>query len=313
MHHLHITQTIGRTPMVELQHLSPNPNVRLFAKLEGWNPTGSIKDRIVKHMIEHAQREGRIEPGDTVIEASTGNTGIALAMIGRAMGYHSRIVMPENVYPEIPRTLGVYGADMHWVPAEDGVTGAMAIARQMADDEGCFMLDQFSNPHNARAHYVWTGPEILEDVPEVDVFVAGLGTGGTLMGTGHRLKEANPHTKVIAVEPHPGNQLQGLKSLSDGFIPPILDLSFLDGKILVRSASAFRGARTLMQHEGIFGGVSAGAVLHAGLKFAQRLDKGNIVMIFADSGWKYLETNLWSRELPAEEEAEEAMDDIIWW
>ena len=313
MHHLHITQTIGRTPRVELQHLSPNPKVRLFAKLEGWNPTGSIKDRIVKHMIEHAQREGRISPGDTVIEASTGNTGIALAMIGRAMGYHARIVMPENVYPEIPRTLGVYGADVHWVPAEDGVTGAMAVAKQMAADEGCFMLDQFSNPHNARAHYVWTGPEILEDVPEVDVFVAGLGTGGTLMGTGHRLKEANPRTKVIAVEPHPGNQLQGLKSLSDGFIPPILDLSFLDGKILVRSASAFRGARTLMQHEGIFGGVSAGAVLHAGLKFAQRLDKGNIVMIFADSGWKYLETNLWSRELPAEEEAEEAMDDIIWW
>ena len=312
MHHLNILETVGRTPMVELKNLSPKPGVHLYAKLEGWNPTGSVKDRIVKHMIQHAAREGRIAPGDTVIEASTGNTGIALAMIGRAMGYHARIVMPENVYPEIPRTLAVYGADVHWVPTADGVTGAMAVARKMAADEKCFMLDQFGNEHNARAHYIWTGPEILADVPEVDVFVAGLGTGGTLMGTGHRLKEANPRTKVIAVEPHPGNALQGLKSLADGFIPPILDLAFLDGKILVRSGHAFRAARLMMQREGVFGGVSAGAVLHAGLKFAERMDKGNIVMIFADSGWKYLETNLWSRDLPSEEH-EENLDDIIWW
>ena len=311
MHHLHVLHTIGRTPMVELRQLSPKPGVRLFAKLEGWNPTGSIKDRIVKHMLQHAERDGRIAPGDTVIEASTGNTGIALAMIGKAMGYHARIVMPENVYPEIPRALAVYGADVHWVPAEAGVTGAMAVARQMADETGGFMLDQFRNPHNVRAHYVWTGQEILEDVPHVDVLVAGLGTGGTLMGTGERLKEANPATKVIAVEPHPGNQLQGLKSLADGFIPPILDLGFLDGKILVRSGHAFRAARLLMQREGIFGGISAGAVLHAGLKFAGRMEKGNIVLVFADSGWKYLETNLWSRPLPEHEE--EDLDDIIWW
>jgi cysteine synthase B len=298
--------------MLELRHLSPKPDVHLYAKLEGWNPTGSIKDRIVKHMIQHAEREGRIVRGDTVVEASTGNTGIALAMIGRAMGYDVRIVMPENVYPEIPRALGVYGAEVHWVPAEAGVTGAMDVARKMAADERLYMLDQFCNEHNARAHYIWTGAEILADVPQVDVFVAGLGTGGTVMGTGRRLKEANPNTKVIAVEPHPGNQLQGLKSLSDGFIPPILDLAFLDGKILVRSGSAFRAARLMMQREGVFGGVSAGAVLHAALKFAHRLERGNIVMIFADSGWKYLETNLWSRELPSEEH-EEAMDDVIWW
>jgi cysteine synthase B len=298
--------------MVELRRLSPRPRVRLFAKLEGWNPTGSIKDRIVKHMIQHAEREGRLAPGDTVIEASTGNTGIALAMIGRAMGYHARIVMPENVYPEIPRALGVYGAEVHWVPAEAGVTGAMAVARKMAEDEGALMLDQFCNEHDPRAHYVWTGPEILADVPQVDVFVAGLGTGGALMGTGHRLKEANPRTKVIAVEPHPGNQLQGLKSLADGFIPPILDLAFLDGKILVRSGHAFLAARRLMEVEGVFGGISAGAVLHAGLKFAERMTGGNIVMVFADSGWKYLDTNLWSKDLPSEEQ-EEAMDDIIWW
>jgi len=312
MHHLHVLHTIGRTPMIELRRLSPKPDVHLYAKLEGWNPTGSIKDRIVKHMIQHAERDGRLVPGDTVVEASTGNTGIALAMIGRAMGYHVRVVMPENVYPEIPRALGVYGADVHWVPAADTVTGAMAVARTMAAAEGWYMLDQFCNPHNARAHYVWTGQEILEEVPEVDVFVAGLGTGGTLMGTGQRLKEADPRTKVIAVEPHPGNQLQGLKSLADGFIPPILDLGFLDGKILVRSGHAFRAARLLMQREGVFGGISTGAVLHAGLKFADRLDRGNIVMVFADSGWKYLETNLWSRDLPSEEH-EESLDDIIWW
>ncbi len=312
MHHLHVLHTIGATPMLELKRLSPKPDVHLYAKLEGWNPTGSIKDRIVKHMIQHAERDGRLVPGDTVIEASTGNTGIAVAMIGRAMGYNTHIVMPENVYPEIPRALGVYGADVHWVPAADTVTGAMDVARKMAADNGWYMLDQFCNPHNARAHYVWTGKEILDDVPEVDVFIAGLGTGGTLMGTGQRLKEANPATKVIAVEPHPGNQLQGLKSLADGFIPPILDLGFLDGKMLVRSGHAFRAARLLMQREGVFGGVSSGAVLHAGLKFAERLDRGNIVMVFADSGWKYLETNLWTRDLPSEEH-EESLDDIIWW
>ena len=312
MHHLHLVQTIGKTPMVELRRLSPNPDVRIFAKLEGWNPTGSIKDRIVRQIIQHAERDGRIVPGDTVIEASTGNTGIALAMIGRALGYNVRVVMPENVYPEIPRTLAVYGAEVHWVSAADGVTGAMAVARRMAAESCCFMLDQFCNEHNARAHYIWTGAEILEDVPQVDIFVAGLGTGGTVMGTGHRLKEANAATRVIAVEPHPGNALQGLKSLADGFIPPILDLAFLDGKILVRSGQAFRAARLLMEREGVFGGVSAGAVLHAGLRFARRIDKGNIVLIFADSGWKYLDTNLWSRELTSEED-EENLDDIIWW
>src|SRR3990172_6555336 len=311
MHHLHIIHTIGKTPMVELRHLSPNPDVRLYAKLEGWNPTGSVKDRIVKHMIQDAERDGRIAPGDTVIEASTGNTGIALAMIGRAMGYHARIVMPENVYPEIPRALAVYGAEVHWVPTEAGVTGAMDVARKMAADERAFMLDQFCNPHNARAHYVWTGHEILEDVPEVDVLVAGLGTGGPLMGTGQRLKEANPATRVIAVEPHPGNQLQGLKSLADGFIPPILDLSFLDGKILVRTSRPFRAAGELLRREAICAGVSSGAVLHAALRAVQRLDSGNVVLVFADSGWKYLGTDLWT-SVPEEGE-DEALDDIIWW
>jgi cysteine synthase B len=311
MHHLHVLETVGRTPMVELRRLSPNPGVRLFAKLEGWNPTGSVKDRIVKHMLQHAEREGRIAPGDTVIEASTGNTGIALAMIGRAMGYRARIVMPENVYPGIPRTLEVYGAEVEWVPAEAGVTGAISLARTIATEQGWFMLEQFDNPHNVRAHYVWTGAEVLEDVPEVDVLIAGLGTGGTVMGTGRRLKEVRPGMRVIAVEPHPGTQVQGLKSLADGFIPPILDLDFLDGKILVRSGQAFRAAQLLLRREGIFGGVSTGAVLHAGLRVAAKMTKGNIVMVFADSGWKYLETQLWSRDTP--EHDDEELDEIIWW
>ena len=311
MHHLQLIHAIGSTPMVELRNCSPKPDVRLFAKLEGWNPTGSVKDRIVRQMLLAAERDGRLRPGDTVIEASTGNTGIALAMIGRALGYNVHIVMPKNVFPEIPRTLAVYGAAVEWVSAEEGVPRAIEVARANAEREGWFFLDQFCSPHNIRAHYEATGPEILEDVPQVDLFVAGLGTGGTLMGAGRRLKEANPKTQVIAVEPHPGNQLQGLKSLADGFIPPILDLDLLDGKILVRSGSAFRAASEVTRREAIFAGISSGAVLHAALKATQRIDRGNVVLIFADSGWKYLGTNLWA-SAPESDESEE-LDDTIWW
>ena len=311
MHHLHLTQAIGRTPMVELRHCSPKPGVRLFAKLEGWNPTGSVKDRIVREMLLGAERDGKLAPGGTVIEASTGNTGIALAMAGRASGYDVRIVMPENVYPEIPRAIEVYGASIEWVPGEHGVKRAIEVAQEQAQRNGWFFLDQFRNPDNVRSHYETTGPEILEDIPQVDVFVAGLGTGGTLMGVGRRLKEANPNTKVIAVEPHPGNQLQGLKSLADGFIPPILDFDLLDGKILVRSQHAFRAAAELMRREAIFGGVSAGAVLHAALKVTQRIERGNVVLLFADNGWKYLDTNLWLQEFPPGDGEE--LDDTMWW
>ncbi len=311
MHHLRLVHAIGRTPMVELRNCSPKPGVRLFAKLEGWNPTGSVKDRIVREMLLAAERDGRLRPGDTVIEASTGNTGIALAMVGRALGYCVRVVMPENVFPQIPRMLAVYGAAVDWVPGDQGVRSAIEVAKQQAAANGWFFLDQFCNPNNVQAHYETTGPEILDDVPDVDVFVAGLGTGGTLMGVGRRLKEASSRTRVIAVEPHPGNQLQGLKSLADGFVPPILDLDALDGKILVRSHPAFRAAAELMRREAIFGGVSSGAVLHAALKVAQRLERGNMVLLFADSGWKYAGTNLWTSS-PEACEAEE-LDDTIWW
>lgn len=311
MHHDTILETIGRTPLVELQHCSPKPGVRLFAKLEGHNPTGSIKDRIVREMVLEAERTGRLQPGGTIIEASTGNTGIALAMVGRARGYGVRIVMPENVFTEIPRTLAAYGAEVEYVPGEKGVRRAIEIARETAARRHWFMLDQFCDPANVTAHYQGTGVEILRDLPRVDVFVAGLGTGGTLMGVGRRLKEANRETMVIAVEPHPGNQVQGLKSLADGFVPPLLDYAMLDGKILVRGHHAFRAAAELMRREGIFAGVSSGAVLHAALKIARRLEGGNVVMVFADSGWKYLPTNLWTARPEAEDT--EDLDDVIWW
>ncbi len=310
MHHLHLTQAIGETPLIELKHCSPNPDVRLFAKLEGWNPTGSVKDRIVREILAAGQAEGRLRPGDTVIEASTGNTGIALAMVGSALGYNVRIVMPENIFPEIPRAISVYGATIDWVTADEGVRVAVERARLQARDNGWFFVDQFSNPHNVLAHYNTTGREIVDELSQVDALVAGVGTGGTIMGAGRRVKEAHPDVKLIAVEPHPGNQLQGLKSLADGFIPPVLELDFLDGKILVRSTQAFRAAAELMRREAIFAGVSSGAVLHAALKYAKRLERGNMVLIFADSGWKYLDTNLWTA---TSEGDDDDLDDTIWW
>jgi cysteine synthase B len=305
-----VLSLIGNTPLVELKHLSPRPGIRLFAKLEYANPTGSVKDRIVYHMLVHAEEDGLIHPGDTIVEASTGNTGIALAMIGGMLGYNVEIVMPENVYPLIPEMLEAHGASLHRVSAQDGVKGAIELARQAAAERGWFLLDQFSNQYNVKAHYETTGPEIIRDLPDVDVFIAGLGTGGTLTGVGHRLKEANAAAKVFAIEPHPGSHVQGLKSLSDGYLPPIFDLGVLDGKILVRSSAAFRGAHMLMERESMFVGVSAGAVLHAGLRLAERMTRGNIVLLFADAGWKYLGTRLWTEPPDVDDEG---LDDILWW
>jgi cysteine synthase B len=311
MLHKDLLASVGRTPLIELCGCSPRPEIRLFAKMEGQNPTGSVKDRIAHHMVLAAEREGPLTPGDTMVVASTGNTGISLAMFGRLRGYGVRVVMPENIVPEIPQTLAAYGAGVEWVSADQGVRRALQVARELARTRGWALLDQFADPANTQAHYETTGPEILADLPQVDVFVAGVGTGGTVMGVGRRLKEANPHARAIAVEPHPGAQLQGLKSLADGFVPPILDLDLLDGKILVRSHHAFRAAAELMRREGIFAGVSSGAVLHAALKYSHRLHRANIVLLFADSGWKYLPTGLWAA--PPEPDAHEALDDTIWW
>ena len=311
MYYSNLIETIGNTPLVELKNLSPNPDVRLFAKLEGSNPTGSVKDRVALAMVEGAQREGRLAAGTSIIEASTGNTGIALAMIGRALGYPVRIVMPENVFPEIPRTVAAYGAEITWVTGELGMTRAIEIAREIAQSEGYVMIDQFSNEENVRAHYGGTASEILADLDHVDAFVAGLGTGGTLMGVGRRLKEVNSETLVVAVEPHPGNQVQGLRSLAEGFVPPLLDYNVLDGKILVRSASAFAATALIMRREAIFAGVSSGAVIHATLKILPRLRRGNVVVLFADSGWKYLNTDVWTVTTPVDEA--DNLDDVMWW
>lgn len=310
---MRLLDLVGRTPLVELHGLPVKPDVHVYAKLEGQNPSGSIKDRIVLRMLTEAQRSGRLEPGMTLVEASTGNTGIALAMIGRSVGHPVRVFVPENVFPEIGILLKVYGAEVVWTPALAGVRGAMDAARQYTSaTANCYMPDQFASEHNCRAHYESTGAEILTDLPDVDVLVAGLGTGGTIMGAGRRLKEARPAVKLVGVEPHPGSQVQGLHSLDDGYIPPILDLDLLDGKILIRTPLAFRHAVDIIGRQGIFPGLSSGAVLYGALRFARRMTRGNIVCIFADSGWKYYGTEIW--EAPSHDHADdEAAEQVIWW
>lgn len=301
--------------MVELRSLSPEPGVRLFAKLEGQNPTGSIKDRIVLRILQAARASGALVPGQRIVEASTGNTGVALAMFGRLLGHPVDICVPESVYPEIEELLQVYGARVRRVPRQAGIKTAIEVAQIVAKQEGAFLLDQFFSDENVRAHYEGTGAEILADIGAVDVFVAGMGTGGTITGCGRRLKEQNPACHVFGVEPRLGVHVQGLKSLEDGFIPPVLDETVLDGKIIVGNRHAFSHARRAMLAEGLFGGISSGAVLHAALRAASRIKRGNIVMIFADAGWKYLGTDLWSTEDhdPAIEAHEDPLDDILWW
>ncbi len=306
---------VGNTPLVELKHLSPKPGVRLFAKLEGQNPTGSIKDRIVLRILESARATGQLAPGQTVVEASTGNTGVAIAMFGRLLGHPVDVCVPESVYPEIEALLRVYGANIRWVPRQAGIKSAIEVARMVAKEEGAFLLDQFGNEENARTHYETTGAEILADVERVDVFVAGIGTGGTISGVGRRLKESNPACKVFGVEPRLGVHVQGLTSLEDGFIPPVLDEHVLDGKIIVGNRHAFSHARRAMLTEGLFGGISSGATLHAAMRAADRIERGNIVLICADGGWKYLGTDLWDAEDhdPAFEAHEDPLDDVLWW
>jgi len=301
--------------MVELASLSPRPGIRLLAKLEGQNPTGSIKDRIVRRILAHASASGALAPGQRIVEASTGNTGVALAMLGRLMGHPVTVCVPESVYPEIGALLRVYGADIRWVPRQAGIKSAIEAARTIVETEGAFLLDQFGSPQNVAAHYEGTGAEIARDAGPVDVFIAGMGTGGTITGVGRRLKEANPGCMVFGVEPRLGVHVQGLKSLEDGYIPPVLDESLLDGKIIVGNRHAFSHARRAMLAEGIFGGISSGAVLHAAMRIAGRMERGTIVMVFADAGWKYLGTDLWSvdHDDTDVEPHEDPIDDVLWW
>ena len=306
---------VGNTPLVEMKSLSPEPGVRLFAKLEAQNPTGSIKDRIVLRILQAARASGALAPGQPVVEASTGNTGVALALFGRLLGHPVDVCVPESVYPEIEALLRAFGARVRRVPRQAGIKTAVEVARAVAANEGAYLLNQFGSEENVRAHYEGTGAEILADLGSVDVLVAGMGTGGTITGAGRRLKEANPACHVLGVEPRLGVHVQGLKSLEDGFIPPVLDESVLDGKIIVGNRHAFSHARRAMLAEGIFGGISSGAVLHAAMRAASRIKRGNVVMIFADGGWKYLGTDLWSADDhdPAIEAHEDPLDDVLWW
>ena len=282
--------------------------MRIFAKLEGHNPTGSVKDRIARSMIEQAELACQLKPGMTILEPTSGNTGISLAMIAGRKGYKVRVVMPANVSDERTRLLNIFGAEIVYSPASEGTNGSIVMAQQLArEDPSLFMLYQYGNPANPLAHYETTGPEIVEALPEVDVFVAGLGTGGTLMGTGRRLREHNPNVKVVAAEPYQGELVAGLRSLDDGFIPPVLNLEELDYKIMVTTEDSFAATQRLARDEGVFAGVSCGAVAHAALRYGQRLDHGNIVCLLADGGWKYLSSELWTKGYDASAEKK------FWW
>jgi cysteine synthase len=306
-----LLDAIGNTPLVELQNLSPSPEVRFFAKLEGYNPTGSVKDRIAKFMVESAERDGILNPGQKLLEPTSGNTGISLAFVAKLKGYKLTVVLPDNAGDERTNLLRSYGAEIIYSPGLKGTNGSIEVAQEVAArDPSYVMLYQYGNDANPRAHYETTGPEILRDLPGTDVFVAGLGTGGTLSGTGRYLKSMKPSVKVIAAAPHPGDLVQGLRSLEEGFIPPVFDPTVLDGRIVVDSANSFAGTKDLLEKEGIFAGISAGAVLRTAQKYAARMERGNVVLLFADGGWKYLSTNLWARDysdLPKD------IDSKVWW
>jgi len=300
---------VGHTPLVELQRLSP-PGVRIYAKLEGQNPTGSIKDRVAKAMIEAAEASGELEPGRELLEPTSGNTGISLAFIARLKGYKLTCVMPENATEERKRLLRLYGAKIVDSPAAEGSNGAVRVALEMAERNHRFYMPfQYANEANPRAHYEGTGAEIAETLDRVDLLVAGLGTGGTLMGAGERLREAFPDVVVAAAEPLPGDPVMGLRSLDDGYVPPILDVTKLDRKLLVSNAESAAGVRALLEREGIFAGVSSGAVVHVAQRLAAEADEGAVaVCILADGGWKYLSADFWDAPDP-----DSSMESGHWW
>ena len=308
-----ILDAIGNTPMVHLPRLSPKPGVNLYAKLEGQNPTGSVKDRIARHMILAAEASGALTLDKTILEPTSGNTGISLAMVARAKGYKLICVLPDNVTPEREQLLRAFGADVVYAENAISTNDAVYKAQQMLAEEPdrYFMPYQYGNENNPKAHYDTTGPEVLHDVPDIDVFVAGLGTGGTLTGTGRYLKEHRPGVKVIAAVPHPGDLVQGLRDLGEGFIPPVLDESVLDGRIVVDARTSFATVKEMMEKEAIFAGISSGAVMRVAIRAADRLESGNVVALLADGGWKYLSTALWSKDWEVTEDSE--TQGTIWW
>jgi cysteine synthase len=308
-----ILDTVGNTPLVEVPSLSPEPSVRIWVKLEGQNPTGSVKDRIALAMIEAGEASGELTREKTIIEPTSGNTGIALAMVARTRGYRFTAVMPDNASRERVALLRAYGAQIEFSEGAKGTNGSVVVAQELAKDERYYMPFQYGNQANLMAHYDGTAREILDDLSEIRAFVAGLGTGGTLMGNGKRLKEHDPSIKVVAAEPELGELVYGLRSLDDGYIPPLFDPDALDGKVKVRARESIVWTRELLQREGIFAGISAGAVIWVAQRVAERLAKeggGDIVCLLADGGWKYLSTDAWTQELDA---AEEQVEETLWW
>ena len=313
MSQANILNAIGNTPMVEVSQFSPKPEVRLFAKLESHNPTGSVKDRVALSLVDGAEQAGDLVPGSgqVILEPTSGNTGISLAMVGSLRGYKVKVVMPESVSIERLHLLQAFGAEVIFSAAEKGTNESINVAKGLhADNPGWFMPYQYGNSDNPGAHYRSTGPEIVREVPDVRLFIAGLGTGGTLMGCARALREQDPSIKIVAAAPHPDDKVQGLRAIEDGFIPPILNLDALDARIMVEAEEAFHYTKRLLGEAGIFVGVSSGAVLASAVRATGRLERGNIVMLFADGGWKYLSTGIYTKEW---REFEHEVEGQTWW
>jgi [CysO sulfur-carrier protein]-thiocarboxylate-dependent cysteine synthase len=308
--HDDILDAIGDTPLVGIPTMSPKPAVRLWAKLEGSNPTGSTKDRIALAMVEAAERSGELTPARTILEPTSGNTGISLAMVAKRKGYRLTVVLPDNASQERLGVLRLFGAEIVFSDGEKGTNGSIEVARALARDPAYFMPFQYGNAANPLAHQKGTGREILRDLPEVTHFVAGLGTGGTLTGVGRALHEHDRTITVIAAEPELGDLVYGLRSLDEGFVPPIYDPSEVNRKFLVRSEDALRATRELTSKEGIFAGISSGAVVHVAQRIASEVEEGDVVCLLADGGWKYLSTEAWAEDLAT---AEKKVGESLWW
>jgi [CysO sulfur-carrier protein]-thiocarboxylate-dependent cysteine synthase len=305
-----ILDAIGNTPLVGLPKMSPKAGVRLWAKLEGNNPTGSTKDRIALEMIRAAEEAGELTSGRTILEPTSGNTGIALGLVARRKGYPLTVVIPDNASQERIGLLRLFGAEIVFSEGDKGTNGSIEVARALAEDERYFMPFQYGNPANPRAHETGTAAEILRDLPEVTHFVAGMGTGGTLTGVGRALHRHDPSIRVIAAEPELGDLVYGLRSLDDGFVPPIFDPAEVDRKFLVNSSDSLRATRELTAREGVFAGISSGAVVHVAQRIAGEIDEGDVVCLLADGGWKYLSLEAWAHDA---ETAEKSVAESLWW
>ena len=305
-----ILAAIGNTPLVGMPRMSPKPGVRIWAKLEGTNPTGSTKDRIARKMVEMAEASGELTPDRVILEPTSGNTGIALAMVAARRGYRLTVVIPDNASEERIGLLRLFGSEVVFSDGERGTNGSIEVARALAADDRYYMPFQYGNPANPLAHEEGTGPEIIADLPEVTHFVAGMGTGGTLTGAGRALHRHNPDVQVIAAEPELGDLVYGLRSLDDGFVPPIFDPDEVARKFLVSSADSLRTTRALTAREGIFSGISSGAVVYVAQRIAAEIDEGDVVCLLPDGGWKYLSTNAWAEDAAL---AEKGVAESLWW